>query len=140
MGDIIRDNLAHIDRLGLCHRHEDVCAVCKKPFYRTVEHVYKHSRLGKDLYSCSWTCYRIMDKRVKRERKERPKKERPKKAAPVKSAISKRDQRIEQCKAKLKHYTEATNAAQPGTQGRKNAQNRAREWRIKLQIAKMKGE
>lgn len=140
MGEIIHDNLAHIDRLGLCHRREDTCAVCKKPFYRTVEHVYKHSRLGKDLYSCSWTCYRIMDKRVKRERKEKPKTERAKKHAPAKTVSPRRERRVEQCKAKLKHYIEEINAAPPGTQKRKNAQNLAREWRKKLQIAETKGE
>lgn len=137
MGDnqMIRDNLAHIDRLGLCHRRKDVCAVCKKPFYRTTDHVYKHSRFGQDLYTCSWTCYRIMDNRLTQERKERPKKK-----LPAQTIAQMNEKRIEECKAKIRQYTEEINAAPKGTPQRRRAQGLASKWRKKLESEEMKGE
>lgn len=62
-----KDNLCHIDRLGLARRTEDKCSVCGKTFYRTVEHVYKHYRKGREVFECSWTCYREMERKIEQE-------------------------------------------------------------------------
>lgn len=128
MGEIIRDNLAHIDRLGLCHRVDEICAVCGKSFYRTSEHIYRHNRYGKDLFECSWTCYREMCRRIDREGGKHSRKKEKK--------SSNAQNRIEFCQEKIRHYTAKANGSPPSSRKRKNARDQVKVWKEKLEEAK----
>ena len=135
MEGLTKDNLAHIDRLGLCHRRDDKCAVCGKVFYRTVDHVYKHSRWGRDLYECSWTCYRAMERKIeasggKHSRKQKewsPQDERP-------DVVFKPVDRVAYCKDKIAFYEQRYKKARSWMQ-RKAAKNSIRVWEDKLREA-----
>ena len=133
MDGMRRDNLAHIDRLGLARRTQDKCAVCGQAFYRTMEHVYKHNRRGKELFECSWTCFREMERRIEREGgkhsrvvfadysgDEEVKKE----------AVS----RVEFCRAKIAHYRQIYETTKEKS-AKGNAKSLLKVWQEKLKDA-----
>lgn len=97
-----KDSLCHIDRLGLARRTDDVCAVCGKTFYRTSDHVYKHYRKSKELFECSWTCYRAMERKIEQEGGKYSKVV----FADYSDDDGEKEQisRIDFCKAKIEHY------------------------------------
>ena len=127
-----KDNLCHIDRLGLARRTDDVCAVCGKTFYRTIDHVYKHCRKNKDLFECSWTCYRAMERKIEQEGGKRSKVVFADYSDDdgVKEQLS----RIDVCKAKIAHYKHIYETSKVKSE-RGNAKHLMSVWREKLKDA-----
>ena len=141
MSEMRRDNIEHVDRLGLCHRRICKCYECKKKFYMTNEHVYKHTIHGDAKYECSWTCYRTVDRRVRPERyREEPEeKEEERKRFLDEDEKRRRKARMEKYRAKIRECTKIVNAHKPGTKERKNALERIRIYRKKIE-SEMRGK
>jgi hypothetical protein len=151
-----KDNLCHIDRLGLARRTEDVCAVCGKTFYRTVDHVYMMYVQKREKYMCSWTCYRAAKRQeearqeedqarkdeareeaqAKKKQDARDKREKPKpqmtKAQKKKAAM----ERIALCERKIAEWSEISAMTKPSTRERKAARQNMREWMARKERAK----
>ena len=132
-----KDNLCHIDRLGLARRTEDKCSVCGKTFYRTGEHVYKHYRKGREVFECSWTCYREMGRRMEGEGLKRSKVV----FADNQGEEEKQDEpmsRVEFCKAKIEHYRRIYRSEKANTKRKRSAKQLINVWKVKLSDEKMK--
>lgn len=127
-----KDNLCHIDRLGLARRTEDKCSVCGKTFYRTVEHVYKHYRKGREVFECSWTCYREMERKIEQEGGKRSKVV----FADYSDDDGAKEQlsRIDFCKAKIAHYKHIYETEKNRSK-KGNAKSLMQVWRNKLKDA-----
>lgn len=133
MDGMRRDNLAHIDRLGLARRMEDNCAVCGKTFYRTIEHIYKHNRRGKELFECSWTCYREMERRIELEGGKYSKvvfSDYSGDEEVKKEAVS----RVEFCRAKIAHYRKIYETTKEKS-AKGNTKSLMKVWQAKLRDA-----
>lgn len=136
MDQLRHDNLAHIDRLGLCHRVEDVCPVCGREFYRTQHHVYKHSAGNDEIFYCSYTCFRSRDVQ-KKEEAARIKEQ--KRIARERDALQKQiddaQKRVDVCRAKVADAKRIGTKAPVGSRERSYAKDAMREWREKRDIA-----
>lgn len=142
MSEMRRDNIEHVDRLGLCHRRICKCYECKKKFYMTNEHVYKHTIHGDTKYECSWTCYRKVDRRVNPERyreiSEEEEREIEQEEFKKEDEKKLRKARMERCRANIRKYMAMASGYKPGTKERKNALARIRVYKKRLE-EEMKG-
>lgn len=133
MDGMRRDNLAHIDRLGLARRTEEKCAVCGKTFYKTIEHIYKHNRRGKELFECSWTCYRAMEREIGNVGGKHSRVVFTDDADDAQEEV-KPMSRIEVCKAKIEHYRKIY-ATTKEKSAKGNARSLMKVWQAKLRDA-----
>ena len=113
--------------------HKSRCKQCGKEFLRSPEWAYRDSN---GIY-CSYSCLRIPQRVEEAKRREtylvsirRYSPERDE----AREKLS-REQRIEECKAKIEFYEARVKAAVPGTMRHIGARNRMYQWRGKLRIA-----